>query len=252
VPTIHQRAGLRINDDTAIGFMPGEYIETLIRAGYGRVEFLLNTPTVIKDVPAWKVRKAREYGAVSWGVGWADSFSDPFEFHAFLLSERRRIFADTGLTFSGFVVNAEDGTEARDQGGEKWSRHFLDCFRTHPETKKLALHLDTYIGCGGLELPYWQKRGARLTCQTHHESQTHEWPIDGYVTWANAHGWKGVATIKPEFGVYNPKPNRADQIAAAKRAGTIGFTAYYAEAAGDPKEHLIPLLNEARAAGVCA
>jgi hypothetical protein len=62
---------------------------------------------------------------------------------------------------------------------------------------------------------------------------------------AKDYGYTKWSQIKPNWGTYKPLPNRAEQISSAKQAGTVGFAAWYAEGAGDPVEHLIPLLREA-------
>ena len=245
--TIHQVGALCVNDVTAF---PLEYVEKCARAGYGRVDVLLNPnhPSTEPAVPRTYVDGVKKLGMKCWGRVWADDFAGPIELYAFVRSERER------LMVTGFGINAEDGWEWKDQrwAGEP-SRLFCEYYRTTGNpTQKTPLYLDLYNGCGGIALPHWQKAGARLVCQTHHEGQTHEWPIDGYMDWAKAYGWTKPALIKPEWGTYNPLPDRAAQIASAKRAGTVGFLAYYAEGAGDPAEHLIPLLREARAAGVCS
>lgn len=241
--TIHQRAALCVNDHTAF---PLEFVAKCANAGYARVDVLLNPnhPNTDPVVPRFYVDGVKALGMKAWGRVWADDFSSPESMMQFILSERQR------LQVTGFGINAEDGWEARDMEGATWSKRFLSVFRTIPTTAKLSLYLDTYNGCGGIDLRAWQNMGARLVCQTHHEGQTHEWPIDGYMSWAKQYGWTKPAMIKPEWGTYNPLPNRADQIASAQRADTKGFLAYYAEGGGDPANHLIPLLNEARAAGV--
>ena len=245
--TIHQRAALLVNDHTAF---PLEYVEKCAKAGYGRVDVLLNPnhPNTAPVVPRSYVDGVKALGMKCWGRVWADDFATPTALTEFVLLERRR------LLVTGFGINAEDGWEAFDQETSgQWSRAFLASYRfaTSP-TAKLALYLDTYNGCGGINLRAWQDKGARLVCQTHHEGATHEWPIDGYMTWAKQYGWTKPAMIKPELGTYRPLPNINEQVDSCKRAGTTGFLAYYAEGAGDPAEHLIPLLREAKAAGVCA
>jgi len=246
VITIHQRGGLQVNDDTAA---PIELMAPLAAAGYARVELLLNSRAAhLSDyAPRSYVDKMKSLGLKVWGVVWADSFAEPEACYDYVLAERDR------LQVSGFVINAEDGTEARDLAGEKWSRRFVSAYRTYAQTSKLALCLNTYIGCGGIDLRAWQDRGARLIVQTHHEGSTFEWSVEAYRSWAKQYGWTKPSMMKPQFGVYKGAdgqfPDRSAQIASAKAAGTVGFSAYYAEGAFS-ENVLVPLLRAAQDAGV--
>jgi hypothetical protein len=192
----------------------------------------------------------RAVGGKVWGFVWADDFQSPEAMFAFVLAWRKQSL-ENNCALTGFIINCEDGWEAHDKAGEQWSKRFLDLFRSHPLTMKLSLGLNTYNGGGGIALYQWMRRGARLYYQTFHEGNTHEWPIDGGVDWAAQYGYTKRAQVKPHWGTYTPYPNRSEQIAAAVRAGTDGFAAWYAEGAGDPNDVLIPLLREARLAGVC-
>jgi len=246
-PTIHQRAGLQVNDETAA---PVELMRPLWQAGYARVELLQNArPAHLPPTPPRSyVDAMKQLGFRVWGVVWADSFAGPLDCLGFCQQQR------DALMVSGFVINAEDGIEARDQAGEKWSRTFLAGFRNAPSLRKLALSINTYIGCGGIDLRAWQDKGARLLVQTHHEGATFEWSVEGYRDWAKQYGWTKPAMMKPQFGCYKGSdgrlPDIAQQVASAKSAGTVGFSAYYAEGSFSEEGHLPRLLREARVAGV--
>ena len=252
--TIWRKGHLNVNDRTAY---PIEFLRPCAEAGYACVQVMLNPnhpSTSLEQVPLSYVRDIKSTGMRAWGFVWADDFQGPDALYDFVLGWRRQSL-DNGCALTGFVINGEDGWEAKDQAGDAWSLKFLMRFRGNPQTAKLSLALNTYNGCGGISLPQWQARGARLYYQTFHEAQTHEWPITGGIAWAAYYGYTKKAQIKPNWGTYkNPQgqlPNRGEQIRSALEAGTKGFCAWYAEGAGDPGEHLIPLLREARAAGVC-
>jgi hypothetical protein len=89
--------------------------------------------------------------------------------------------------------------------------------------------------------------------QTHHEGHTFEWGVPGYVAWAQKYGWRSKDKIKPQFAVYKGEGGvRADvdaQVASAKAAGTIGFSAYYAEGSFDEPKQMTDLFSKAKAAG---
>lgn len=247
--TIWRRAHLNVLDHTAF---PKELLAPCAADGYAVVQVMLNPKhpdTSLEQVPLWYLREIRALGMKAWGFVWADDFTSPAELFSFCLGWRRKSL-EAGCALTGFVINAEDGWEARDMAGERWSERFLTLYRSEQLTKKLSLGLNTYLGCGGINLPAWQ-RSARLYVQTFHEGNTHEWPVDSYIGWAKFYGWTKAQTIKPNWGTYKPYPSRADQVASAKRAGTIGYCAWYAEGAGDPQDVLIPLLREAWSAGVC-
>jgi hypothetical protein len=247
---IWQRAHLNVNDVTAF---PVEFLKPCIEAGYACVQVHINPQhpdTSLDQVPLGYIRDIRLLGAKAFGFVWADDFASPDALFNFCLGWRRKSL-DAACAITGFVINCEDVWEAKDQasaGG--WSKKFLQLFRSDPLTAKLSLALNTYIGGGGIALDVWQTRGARLYLQTFHEGNTHEWPISGYISWASFYGFTQKSKIKPNWGTYSPYPNRAEQIQSAKWAGTIGFSTWYAEGAGDPQELLIPLLREARAASV--
>jgi hypothetical protein len=252
---IWKRGHLNVIDP---GSFPLEFVKECIDAGYACVQVMLNPKhpdTSLDQVEISYIKGIRSRGAKAWGFVWADDFSSPAMCFNFVKAWREKSLKaseteGTPCALTGFVINAEDGVEAKDSGGA-WSKSFLTLFRTTPVTAKLSLALNTYNGCGGIDLAAWQKANARLYCQTFHEGNTHEWPIDSYITWARYYGYTSAAMIKPNWGTYNPFPNRADQIRTAKIAQTVGFSAWYAEGAGEPKQLLIPLLNEAKAAGVC-
>jgi hypothetical protein len=249
--TIWQRGHLNVIDHTAF---PVEFLKPCADAGYAVTQKMLNPQhpsTSLDQVPLSYLHQIRSTPMKAFGFVWADDFQSPEAMFNFVRGWRQKSL-DAGCALTGFVINAEDGWEAHDLAGEQWSKRFLDLFRSHPLTMKLSLALNTYNGGGGIALYQWMRRGARLYYQTFHEAVTHEWPIDGGVTWAAQYGYTKRAMVKPNWGTYNPYPNRAEQIASAVRAGTDGFSAWYAEGAGDPQDVLIPLLREARAAGVCA
>lgn len=249
VATIWQRGHLIVIDETAF---PIEYLLPSAEAGYACVQVMLNPrhpDTSLKQVSLDYLRKIRSTGMKAFGFVWADSFADPMSCFSFC-RDWRALSLEQGCALTGFVINAEDGIEQRDMAGEGWSRKFLARFRSDPLTAKLSLALNTYNGCGGLDLPAWQARGARLYCQTFHEGQTHEWPITGYIPWAKFYGYTAAVSIKPNWAVHTPRPSKAEQIQSAKWAGTVGFSVWRAESGGEPKEHVIPLLKEAIAAGV--
>ncbi len=253
-PTIWQKAWLNVNDVTAF---PREFLAPCADAGYAGVQVLLNPhhpDTSLDQVPLSYIRAIRDLGMKAWGFVWADDFASPLDCAEFCIAWRKKSL-DNGCALTGFVINAEDGVEARDQAGDGWSKNFLAVFRAHPLTAKVSLALNTYNGAGGIALPEWQARSARLYCQTFHEGNTHEWPISSYKPWSAMYGYTKWSQVKPNWATYKgvdgKLPNRAAQIADAKAAGTVGFAAWYAEAAGEPRDVLIPLLNEARAAGVC-
>jgi hypothetical protein len=248
--TIWQRGMLNINDVTAF---PIEFVRPCVEEGYAVVQVMLNPghpDTSLDQVPVSYLKACRAVGAKVWGFVWADDFQSPESLYAFCQMWRLKSLQES-CALTGFVINAEDGWEAHDMAGEKWSDRFCFHYRGQALTSKLSLALNTYNGCGGIDLARWQRAGARLYCQTFHEGNTHEWPIDGYIGWAAAHGYTKKAQIKPNWSTYKPYPSRAAQIASAKAAGTVGFSAWYAEAGGEPQDVLIPLLNEAKAAGVC-
>ena len=249
--TIWQKGHLNVNDHTAF---PVEFLQPCANAEYACTQVMLNPhhpDTSLSQVPIDYIRKIRGAGMKAFGFVWADSFSSPEDLYRFVIGWRRQSL-DNGCAITGFVINAEDGWEYKDQttGGD-WSRRFLNYFRSDPATAKLSLAINTYNGCGGIALAKWQAAGARLYYQTFHEGVTHEWPIDGGVTWAKYYGFTKKALVKPNWGTYQPYPNRTEQIRAAQWARTLGFSAWYAEGAGDPASLLLPLLREARAAGVC-
>ena len=246
-----QTAGIQIN---AWDSAPPEYLAPLRKAGYTRIELLLNmlveglAPPPRSYVDALK-RPISEGGAgfdAVYGVVWADSFEWPQPLEQFVLDESRR------LNLNGIIINAEDGTEARDQEGLEWSKRFCKWFRE--DFPRLPLALNTYIGCGGIDLAAWERANARLLCQTHHEGQTFEWGCVGYQAWAKKYAWTNPAKVKPQFGVYKSADGtRADvtaQVASAKAAGMCGFSAYYGEGTFDEPEHMVRLIDEARKAGV--
>jgi hypothetical protein len=251
---IWKRGHLNVNDPKSF---PKEFLAPCIEEGYAVVQTMLNPKhpkTTLDQVPLEYLVDIRELGAKAWGFVWADDFESPDECFNFVRGWRERsMYENCALT--GFVINAEDKTEERDQAGESWSWKFLTRFRNHPATQKVSLALNTYNGCGGLSLPTWQNKGARLYCQTFHEENTHEWPIDGYVSWAKYYGYTKKSMIRPNWSTYKApdgsRASRDEQIKTAQWAGTMGFSAWYAEGAGDPAEVLIPLLREARLAGVC-
>jgi hypothetical protein len=251
-PTIWQRGHLNVNDPTSFS---DAFLRRCVDEGYPVVQVLINpehsTSESLDQVPLGYLRKVRATGAKAWGFTWADDFDSPEALFGFVLGARQLSLAQ-GCALTGFVINAEDGWEQHDMGGERWSQRFLTQFRSHPLTAKLSLALNTYIGCGGINLGAWMNRGARLYCQTFHEANTHEWPIDGYIGWARFYGYTKPSMIKPNWGTYRPYPSRAEQIEHARWAKTVGFSCWYAEGAGDAGDILIPLLREARAAGVCA
>jgi hypothetical protein len=41
------------------------------------------------------------------------------------------------------------------------------------------------------------------------------------------------------------------QVASAKAGGAVGFSAYYGEGCFDEPQHMVSLLTQAKAAGVC-
>ena len=241
---------LNVNDPTAF---PIEYLAPSAEAGYAVVQIHINPrhpSTALDQVPLDYLKLIRSTGMKAWGFVWADAFLSPEALFDFCLGWRKQSL-ENGCALTGFVINCEDGWEAQDQAGKRWSEKFLALFRGHPLTRKLSLGLNTYNGCGGIALPLWQKAGARLICQTFHEGVTHEWPMDGYVSWARFYGYTAKAMMKPHFGTYNPFPNRAEQIEHARWAGTVGMACWYAEGGGEPKNVIIPLLLEARVKGIC-
>jgi hypothetical protein len=253
---IWKRGHLNVNDETAF---PIEFVRSCIAEGYACVQVMLNPKhpdTSLDQVKVSYIRDIRATGAKVFGFVWADDFRSPEALFDFVLAWRQKSI-DEKCAITGFVINCEDVWEAKDQAGFAgvgWSKVFLTLFRNHDLTKKLSLAINTYIGGGGIDLPAWMNRGARLYCQTFKEALTHEWPIDGYIPWAKLHGYTKPAMIKPNWSTYKApdgsRASRAEQIASAKRAGTVGFCAWYAEGAGDPADVLIPLLREAKAAGV--
>jgi hypothetical protein len=221
----------------------------LAAAGYARVELLLNARAshLPAQPPRSYVDKMKGLGFVVWGVVWADSFPDPDACLGFCMNQQ----AILGL--SGFVINAEDGIEERDLRGEGWSLRFCKGYR---DWTRRGLVLNTYIGCGGLNLPAWQNVGkARLFVQTHHEGATFEWSVEGYKDWAKFYGWTKPSMMKPQFGCYRGSdgqlPDINQQVASAKKAGTVGFSAYYAEGSFSVENHLPNLLATARNNNVC-
>lgn len=254
--TIWQRGHLNVNDVTAF---PKEFLKPCIDAGYQVVQVMLNPQhpsTSLDQVPVSYLQDIGNLGAKRWGFVWADDFASPEDMFAFVLEWRQKSIAN-GCALTGFVINCEDAWEDHDQAsGGAWSKKFTNLFRSIPLTAKLSLALNTYIGGGGVALDVWQSRGARLYLQTFHEAVLHEWPIDNYIPWAAKYGYTRKAQIKPHWSTYKApdgsRANRAEQIASAQRAGTIGFACWYAEGAGDPNDVLIPLLKEAKQAGVVA
>lgn len=247
---IWKRGHLNVNDPTAF---PIEYLKPSAEAGYAVVQVHINPKhpsTTLDQVPLDYIRLIKSCGMQAWGFVWADAFASPDECFNFVRGWRQQSL-ENGCALTGFVINCEDAVEARDQAGESWSWKFTTAFRNHALTRKLSLALNTYNGCGGISLPAWMNKGARLYCQTFHEGNTHEWPMDSYIQWAKYYGYTKVAMMKPHFGTYKPFPNQAEQIEHAKWAGTVGMACWYAEGGGEPKNVVIPLIQKAREAGVC-
>jgi hypothetical protein len=249
-----QQAGIQIN---AWDAAPVEYLAPLRTAGYTRVELLLNA--LRKDPPLppptrFYCDSLKRAGFNVYGVVWADyfphdpsTFNDPFVCAEFAIAEKKR------LNLNSIIVNAEDWVEGQDAAGLGWSDDFT--YRFREALPKLPLALNTYIGCGGIALSWWEQANARLIVQTHHEGHTFEWGVPGYVAWAKKYGWKNAAAIKPQFAVYKgadgQRASIEAQVASAKAAGTIGFSAYYGEGCFDEPQHMVSLLAQARARGVC-
>lgn len=254
--TIWRRGHLNVNDPTAI---PREFVPVYAQAGYACVQTMLNPhhpDASLDQVPAYWLPLVKGSGMKNFGFVWADDFYTPGDLYQFVKDWRAKSLAE-GCALTGFVINCEDRWEMHDQETQgDWSRRFLNAFRAFgAPTQKLSLALNTYNGCGGINLPAWQSKGARLYCQTFKEQEDgHAWPMDGYVSWAKYYGYTAKAMMKANLGTYKVKgeyPSREDQIKHMVWSETVGFSAWYAEGAGDPGEVLIPLLNEAKAKGVC-
>jgi len=248
--TIWQTGHLNVNDT---GSYTKEWVKECVDAGYTTVQTMLNPKhpdTSLDQISIQWLQGVKSVGAKNFAFVWADDFETPATLFEFCKDWREKSLANN-CAITGFVINAEDEWEKQDQAGQMWSQRFLSIFRQHTSTRKLSLALNTYNGCGGIDLVAWMNKGARLYCQTFAEGKTHEWPIDGYITWAKFYGYTRSAMIKPNWGTYLPYPDRAEQIRTARVAKTVGFSAWYAEGSGEPKQLLIPLLKEAKAAGVC-
>ena len=140
---IWQRGHLNVNDETAF---PIEFLRPCADAGYACVQVLLNPdhPSASLDqVSLDYLRKIRSTGMRARGFVWADDFASPEALFEFVLVWRLRSLVNN-CALTGFVINAEDGWEAKDQETDgAWSKSFLGAFRSHPLTQKFSLAPNT-------------------------------------------------------------------------------------------------------------